>query len=206
MCLVTAGNRSPKGVIDFSATIDLDHEEASLKLKVAPMLPLTVQPPPITTEYDGDSTSLSSISFHDNEEHRQDFQEESPSQKRSIFTPYWKKTGEEPFDLKQLNPCLVTLVLNPRSPTRRSIFGQTSEMSDSIRSEPFLMPPPRPILTRKIRSASTLDRPVSILRHTDHEPQRRNSVSFDENDDDVFFFQPPQENWASGGWIHLFSI
>jgi hypothetical protein len=222
---------SPVSVFDFSTLINLDHDE-SLKMQAPPMFQ-TVPPPldSITASCtEDDSDSLSSISTQDhNEDKEGDIQEEETTpQKRSIFAQYWEKTGEQPFELQRRHSCpypasnsagqgaeQVEHIEEPReaahdggapkSPERRSIFGIHRDLTSSIRSEPPLMLPLRP-LSRKARSASALlDRPPSILRQKSCEQQRRHSVSFDEKVD-VLFFQPPQENWAGGGWAKLFAF
>jgi hypothetical protein len=224
---------SPVSVFDFSALVNLDHDE-SLKMQAPPMFQAV--PPPLesitTSCTEDDSDSLSSISTQDHNEDKkeEDFQEEEATpQKRSIFSHYWEKTGEHPFELQRRHSCplpasnsagqgaeQVKKIEEPReaahdggvskSSERRSIFGIHHDLSSSIRSEPLLMFPMLRPMSRKARSASTLlDRPPSILRQKSCERQRRHSVSFDEKVD-VLFFQPPQENWTCGGWAKLFAF
>jgi hypothetical protein len=222
MLSTTNAQRSPVNVIDIWAVIKLNSKDAGQKLQVLPM-------ESFTASCTDDSGSLSSVSTQplDDSSHEEE-------DRRPIFTQYWKKTGEQPIQLKRRHssrPSSVSIKQQERidgtpEPSedaednggdgperrgeRRSIFGNRYARHSSSAGSLPTIPHPTPIMnTRRAKSTSALpdDNPPSCLRRKGDRPARKrsSSVSFDEKVD-IVLFQRPQETWSSEGWSKLFAL
>ena len=176
--------RSPISVLDFADLIQFDKDE-SARLQ-APELPQRSSAPPpldsITASQsfeDDDSSTLSSLSLQDPHE---DTAEQVEPRKRSIFSLYWEKTGQQPIEL-MLAPAPAKIassvssasddivrmnaesfqahsnnvgIFRKDSPAmRRSIMGSGSW---SYSSSLPLFPSPEPVSRKKSLSASELEK------------------------------------------------
>lgn len=229
MALLNDPTSSPMSVFDFSSFLDLDQKNAVSFLKLqhhaSSMYPPQEVPPldSITLSSSCDSGSLLN---------------------RSIFAKYWESTKDPPMVLTRRNhapqeespttrsvstreheyveehpnagPLVQQPETLPKSPERRSIFGNQHQcsLSDSTRSLPnmHLLPKASPMFgQKKARSSSALmDRPPSILRGGQQkgvreQRRRSSSVSFDEKID-VHIFESPQESWSADGWSKFFNF
>lgn len=133
-----------------------------------------------TSTDDDTSVSLSSISEASASSKVEDG--ENPQPRRSIFTKYWKNTGQLPIDLKP-TVCDSIRSLPLASTSRASSYLVGDEKAQS---DPVLVHP----------------KPVSILRKTPSSSRRRSersNVSFDSKVDVVLFQPPPipsKEGWS----------
>jgi hypothetical protein len=212
--------RSPVNVIDIWTVIKLNSKDAGQKLQVPPIDSFTAS----CTEDSGSLSSVSTQPFDD---------DATPEDRRPIFPQYWKKTGEQPIQLKRRYSSLPSSISikqqeridgipetsedadnnggdgPERRGGRRSIFGNcyAPRHSASAGSLPAIPRLP-PIVARRAKSTSALpdDRPPSCLRRKSDRPRRRSSsVSFDEKVA-IVLFQRPQETWSSEGWSKLFTL
>jgi hypothetical protein len=146
--------------------------------------------------------------------------------RRSIFSHYWKNTGQEPLELIREQPrslprsprkMHLSLMaketapapVSPKKSPSRSIFGlPTSENLSSMQSLPemrIISSSERLQSNRRTRSTSCLHtkRLPSCLRKSERSIASSSSVSFNAKVQ-VITFQAPVENWSDGSWTKVF--
>jgi hypothetical protein len=231
-------------VVDFASLIEFDEISPS-KLK-APELTRSMRLVRTRDSLTASSTAdeedevlsfSSSLSSHSEDENDQDLggfeiqtsRSGREEDRRSIFSHYWKTTGQEPLELIRENshsiirsPANARLSLldkedppapvTPRHKSRRSIFGmERSEVHASMRSLPEMSAvssAERMESARKTRSASCLQskRLPSCLRKSDRSTaSSSSSVTFDAQVQ-VITFERPIENWSDGSWTKVFGV
>ena len=172
-----------------------------------------------------DDESVSSVST---------FGSTTSATRRSVFSKYWKKTGQQPSIQRwtTIAPDQLFQVLEsamqvefsdfedlptsaepttpqvPCSPARRS-FMPKAERSDSVSSLPAYQQNAMPI-TRRIVSSCELGERKSCLRHSrfsgiQRRPSTSSSVQFNMDAVDVRHFETPVERYAEEGWDRYFA-
>lgn len=163
---------SPVSVFDFSSFMQLRQEETA-RLEAPSVAKVACAAPPLESITTASSSSLSSISTRDQED---DSSIQVQQRKRSIFSHYWKKTGEKPIEmtpstedssasvpaelpqsssherLDQLFPQAEKVTIPPTIP-RRSIMGERA----SSYSNPSFSTLNQSAQTKKSVSSSELE-------------------------------------------------
>lgn len=233
-----ASSPSMVNVFDFSLFVLLRQDETE-RLQAPSMANKGAVAPPLESIATDSTSSLSTISTQDQEDESsvqevltldQDQEDESsihevPQRKRSIFSPYWKKTGEKPLELTaftkassesvqaaeaphnpgherqdRLFPQAEKVVI-PSTIPRRSIMGARA----SSYSNPSLSTFTPRAQTKKSASQSCLR---TSRFSGSNSPPRSNScssaVGFSDQVD-VVIYQKPVETFSEGGWSRFFS-
>ena len=231
---IDLASRSPVSVVDLSLLARLGQEDS----KLLSHLENSTKPLPfvdsVTASTDDDTDSLSTLSALslDKETSCSAVCEDGSELTRSIFAPYWEKTGQHPAVLRRRStsdepPKRAHQVVQPRapehldatrrapaSPGRRSVLSRGCNLYASAPSLPTFDESSRHerSITRKTMSSGEL-KSSSCLRESrfsrvggkrwSSERSSSSGVKFSTKVD-VHHFIPPIEIFSSGDWAKHF--